>query len=115
MQSDGDCEILHVLRIRMVNENSHSRYERWQPFNDLCGASRIDIPRAARVKIETDGVCAEQCSVARVFEFSDAADFDTRHDRPRIAATGSGDVRKCSPIKKASAPADKSKSTSALL
>src|SRR5262245_20169732 len=98
----------------MVHENSNDSHERRKLFDDGGCFSCVDVTRAARIEIQANGVCAQQHGVACVFEFFDAADFDARHNKPRIAVAGSDDVRKCSPIRNASAPAERSRSTSAL-
>src|SRR5262245_8838165 len=115
VQTKRDSEIFQVLRIRMVDKDANDRYERRQFFDDLSRPRRLDVTRAARVKVQPDCVCSQQRRVARVFEFGDAANLDARHSRLRIAAEGSADVSKCSPTRNASAPALRSRSISALL
>src|SRR5687768_3834670 len=112
VKSERQREILKVLRIRMVHENADDADKCRKLFDNLRGARCIDAARAARIKVQADGVGSEQNRVAGVFNAGDAADLDPRHDKPRMAAAGSADVSRCSPIRNASAPAPSSSSTS---
>src|ERR1700675_261769 len=98
----------------MIHEYANDRDERRKLFDDLCRSSRIDVAGAPFVKIKTDSRGAQQRGVARDFEICNAADLYACHSKPRSAATGSFEVRKCSPIRKASAPASTNRATSSV-
>src|SRR5215510_599416 len=108
-------EVFHLLGIGMIHEHTYNCYKRWELFNDLGRPRRLDISGAALTEIQADGIGAKQSGVPRILEFSNTADFDARHRKPLMAAAGSGEVKRCSPIRKASAPASSSKSISFLV
>src|SRR5262249_32455071 len=75
VQTNRRREIFQTLRIWMIYKNSYGRHERRQLLDDFCSMRRINVSRTLGIKNQTDSVGAEQCSVARVFEFGNAADF----------------------------------------
>src|SRR5262249_11976632 len=96
----------------MIDKNPDCSDERWKLLDDLRGSRRLNVSRAVWIEIQTNRICAQQRSVPRVFELSDSANFYARHSKPRIAIAGSGAVKKCSPMRKASAPASRRRSIS---
>src|SRR5690242_6663120 len=89
----------------MVHKNSDYAHERRQTVDDLRSQRRFDASRALLVKIQTNRIRAKQHRVAGVFRTGYAADLDVRHKSSFTAISGSVAVKKCSPIKNASASA----------
>ena len=92
MQAERYCEILQVLRIGMIHENSDNRHEWRKLFDDFGCARGFDVARAIRIEIQADRVRPQQSRISGIFEFRYPADFDARHNKPRSATAGSGDV-----------------------
>src|SRR5690348_7562505 len=105
MKTERDREVFKALRIGLIHKNANDSYEGGQFFDDLRGARRVDVAWTRLAEIKADCRCAQQGRISRILEFRDPADFDARHNKPRMAAAGSGEVKRCSPMRKASAPA----------
>src|SRR5436309_7305671 len=112
LQTQRKGKVLQALRITMIDKDANSSHKRWKLLDNLRGSRRFNIPRAVWMEIQTDRICAQQRRVPRVFKLSYAANLDARHSKPRIAVAGSGAVKKCSPMRKASAPAPSRRSIS---
>src|SRR5215475_10588557 len=98
----------------MIDEYSDRRDERWKFFDDGSSLSGLDVSRAAGIEVQSDRVRSQQHGIARILVLGDSADLHASHDKPRMAAAGSPETSRCSPIRNASAPAFRSTSTSAL-
>ena len=62
VQAERNSKVLQILWIGMIHKNSHNRHEWRQLLNDFCRARRLNVSRAARIKIQSDRIRAQQRS-----------------------------------------------------
>src|SRR5262245_15482038 len=113
MKAKREREILEVCRVWMIHKDSDECYKRGELLDDLGSLRCIDVSWAVGIKVQADRVRSQQYRVACVFELRNAADFDACHSNPRRVSAASDDVRKCSPMRNASAPASRRRAISA--
>src|SRR5262249_34071432 len=115
MKTQRQCKILEIRGIGMIHKDSNEGYKRWKLFDNLRRFRGINVSWAVRPKVQANRVCSKQHRVACVFEFGNPADLHACHSKPRSVVTASDDVRKCSPMRNASAPASSRRTMSARL
>src|SRR5487761_1722153 len=110
---------------RSIHENAHRGHTLRHVTDDFLGARKRNSPRAVRVEIKSQGIRASAYRELRVLPAGDPAKFYARHfgtpvfmletaaaevpSNSRNPSDGSDMVIRCSPIRKASNPAARSR------